>query len=99
MPWTKGTSGNPAGRPRRGLDLAAELRKAARLRTEAGQTYKAALAARIWSSAIDGNVRAMRLILEYLVGRPSIQPTAEANASIQVIIECGNNDDTPPTTP
>ena len=73
MPWTKGRSGNPSGRRRKGRSLAALLRSAGsrRVGPDDPRTRLRALVEALWDMAIhDRNPVAVRLIFEYLLGKP-----------------------------
>jgi len=72
MPWTKGQSGNPTGRPRSGHSLAELLRAAGHMPVSDGDacTREAALVDRLWAMALEGDLPAMRLLLEYIIGKP-----------------------------
>ena len=77
MPWTKGQSGNPSGRPRKGRSLAGLLRSAGgrRVSPEDPCTRLRALVETLWGMAIhDRNPVAIGLIFEYLLGRPCPGP-------------------------
>lgn len=67
--WKKGQSGNPAGRPKGIVDKRARLRKAFEVEGRA-------VAQRCIQAAMDGDVQAMRLVLERLA--PPIRARAES---------------------
>lgn len=70
-PFPKGTSGNPAGRPK-GLSLVAELRK--ELAKKAHGTnipLKTMVAARLVQMALAGDVPAIKVCFEYVDGKPA----------------------------
>ena len=80
MRWTKGRSGNPRGRPPRPRPLAAALRALERKRNDAGLTNARALADKLWALALAGDLAAIRLILEYTIGKPAaIQITTQTS--------------------
>jgi len=75
-PWPKGTSGNPAGRPRRDKLTAALLDQLGMLCPDdkAGRTYAEVIAAALARKAIRGDVRAAKEIALRTEGRPSKMP-------------------------
>jgi len=80
MKWIKGRSGNPRGRPPRPRSLAAALRALERKRNQAGLSNARALAATLWDLALAGDLAAIRLILEYSIGKPAaIQITTQTS--------------------
>jgi hypothetical protein len=71
MPFAKGISGNPYGRPKKGKCLTDVLEKALSKKRKDGQTNKAALADALISLAIEGrDVTAIRYVFDRLDGRP-----------------------------
>jgi hypothetical protein len=69
MAFTKGKSGNPAGRPRGAKDKRTELREL--LKPHAPQLIQ-----RLVEEALDGDVSALRICLDKLI--PNIRPKDEA---------------------
>lgn len=75
--WVPGQSGNPKGRPVRGRSVA-ELARAIALEqvafTAEGETVICTRLERLlrvlWTMALDGDLRAVRCLLEYMEGRP-----------------------------
>ncbi len=85
MPFKPGTSGNPRGRPRKGRTLVDLLRSTGNQKNADGITRKRAFALALWAEAADGNVLAMRLILEYLVGKAL--PIAQSQAELDKFVK------------
>jgi len=75
-PWPKGTSGNPAGRPRRDKLTAAllDLLGTPYPHDRAGRTYAEVIAAVLVRKAARGDVRAAKEIALRTEGRPSKVP-------------------------
>lgn len=70
MPWVKGQSGNPAGRPRRGQSFADALRRALRERDpETKRTRLQQVAEAAVQKAIAGDLDAIRFIAERIDGK------------------------------
>jgi hypothetical protein len=81
--WVAGQSGNPNGRPRRGRSVAELARAIAQEKVEftdgspADGNAEQAVYSRLerllrvmWTMALDGNLSAIRCLLEYMEGRP-----------------------------
>ena len=75
--WVRGQSGNPNGRPRRGRSVAEMARLVAHERIqfdddgEAGEYSRLERLVRVlWTAALDGDLGAARLLIEYMEGRP-----------------------------
>jgi len=78
-PWPKGTSGNPAGRPRRDKLIAAfdavnDLLVTPDPRDKAGRTHAQVIAGDLVRKAVRGDVRAAREIALLTEGRPLPRP-------------------------
>jgi hypothetical protein len=69
--WKKGQSGNPRGRPRRGLCLSDLLRKELDRTGPAGVAHKEALVSALVEAACEGDLRAIDMIFDRLEGRPA----------------------------
>jgi hypothetical protein len=72
MPFIKGKSGNPAGRPRKGKSLTEALEKAMKKRRANGTKNIDALADTLIRLAIDDkNIAAVKYLFDRLDGRPT----------------------------
>jgi hypothetical protein len=87
MPFVKGQSGNPNGRPKKGRSLTDEIEKVLRCKGPDGRPNKALFAERVVQMAIEGNVAAANLVLSYIDGKPlqSIDLTSEESVRLKVI--------------
>ena len=75
--WVAGQSGNPNGRPRRGRTVAELARTIARERVQFDDGAEQATYSRVerlvrilFTQALDGNLAAARLLIEYMDGKP-----------------------------
>jgi hypothetical protein len=68
--FQKGESGNPDGRPR-GASLEAAIRRLAEmsLPRNANRSHVEAVAQKLWSKALRGDIRAIRIVLERIDGK------------------------------
>lgn len=70
MPWAKGQSGNPKGAIPKGRTLTAAIEKILRQKGPDGRPNKELFAERAFELALEGNVAAIGLILNYVDGKP-----------------------------
>lgn len=75
MPFVKGQSGNPKGRPKEDNSITSMLRKygGEKVVHREGQelTREQAIALDMWSEALDGNQRVREYIVDRLEGKPT----------------------------
>ncbi len=68
MPFQKGQSGNPKGRPKKGQTMADALRTVPN-KTQDGKQNKRAVAEKLVEMARGGNLEAMKLLFERVDGK------------------------------
>jgi hypothetical protein len=87
MRWTKGQSGNPRGRPPAGRSLAELLRAAGDAPVSVGdpRSRQALLVDNLWAAALAGDLHAVRLLLEYVIGKPL--PIAQDQAELDRFVK------------
>jgi hypothetical protein len=75
--WVKGQSGNPRGRPLRGRSVAELARLIAQEKVAFDDDGELTVCSRLerllrvlWTMSLEGDLRAMRCLLEYMEGRP-----------------------------
>ena len=77
MPWKQGQSGNPQGRPKTKKTVAAEIEKLLKRRVDKDGkkiTRRQAIAEIVTKMALDGDIQALKLLMNYNDGMP-IQKT------------------------
>jgi hypothetical protein len=75
--WVKGQSGNPKGRPLRGKSVAELARLIAQEKVAFDDDGEVSVCSRLerllrvlWTMSLEGDLRAIRCLLEYMEGRP-----------------------------
>jgi hypothetical protein len=92
MPFEKGASGNPHGRPKKGKALTDILEKALAKKRTDGRTNKAALVDTLISLAVDEkDVTAIKYIMDRTDGRPKETVELENGAIDIKLLEIFNN--------
>jgi hypothetical protein len=91
MPFERGQSGNPKGRPRKGKSLTEALEKALKQKREDGRKTYDVLAATLIELAIqDKNIQALRYIYDRTDGKPTESIELTNNAVDQKLREIMN---------
>ena len=82
MPFAKGQSGNPTGRPRKGKTLTEALEKAMKQRRADGRKTQDVLAETLINMAIeDKNIHALRYVYDRCEGKP-VESVELTNAAV-----------------
>lgn len=84
MPFAKGQSGNPAGRPRKNEEMRAALRRALAATDATGQKNKDAVAQALVREARNGNVLAVREIFDRIDGKVKDETAVDHGGKIEV---------------
>ena len=75
MPFQKGISGNPGGRPKKEWTWAKLLEEAGEeIDPDSGKKFKEAVSKRLWIAAVNGNIVAIKELFNRMDGMP-IQAT------------------------
>jgi hypothetical protein len=92
MPYKKGESGNPGGRPKTAATLAVALRALLlRRATPGGERNRDLLVAALLTAALNGDMVAMRLIFERIDGKvpDNLELTGKGGGSVVVTHDIG----------
>jgi len=84
MPWEKGQSGNPKGRPPKGSSFAEILRQVGEEEIQ-GMSKSEAISRKLWAEASKGEAWAIREIMDRMDGKPKQivdQTTRTVNVNI-----------------
>ena len=87
MPFTKGQSGNPNGRPKAGLAFTDQLRLELARRDRDGVTRLRKIAAALVDKAEAGDVQAIREIADRVDGRPPMLSPEDQVGQRPIVIE------------
>lgn len=94
MPFVKGQSGNPNGRPKEENSITSMLRRygSQKVVERKGETLtrEQAIALDMWTEALDGNQRVREYIIDRLEGRPT-QHTETVTHEIPKVITVGKH--------
>jgi len=87
MPFKKGQSGNPAGRPKEGTSWAAVLEKIGGEKLKGSDlTKKEAVARKLWAEAAKGQPWAINALMDRLDGKPK-QVVDQTTRQVSVVID------------
>ncbi len=87
MPFKKGVSGNPAGRPKEGTSWAAVLDKIGGEKIKGGElTKKEAVARKLWAEAAKGQPWAINALMDRLDGKPK-QVVDQTTRQVAIVID------------
>jgi hypothetical protein len=79
MPFQKGQSGNPGGRPKDFVSLTAQIEKLLRQRAHDGRTRAEHVADVLIGLALGGDTNAIKMVLERIDGKV-VQPIAQSGS-------------------
>ena len=82
MPFSKGTSGNPGGRPKIGTAMTDLLRKELNKRDADKVQLKTKVVKTLIDKAIDGDPACLKYVIDRLDGRPTETITASVHGNI-----------------
>ena len=85
MPFKKGQSGNPGGRPKRDWTWSGELQKAVEEMAKDGKDIKYHVVRSLLAEALKGNINAQRELMNRMDGMPQ-QDVTSGGESIQSVI-------------
>jgi hypothetical protein len=87
MPFKKGQSGNPKGRPKEGTSWAAVLEKIGGEKLKGSDlTKKEAVARKLWAEAAKGQPWAINALMDRLDGKPK-QVVDQTTRQVSVVID------------
>lgn len=97
MPWEKGESGNPSGRPKKEYSVTALVRAKGEAVVDpvTGQTRADRLAEQLWGMAEGGDKQAVQYIIDRLDGKPKERIEQEGETVVKIVFD-NNNPDPPP---
>jgi hypothetical protein len=84
MPFTKGQSGNPGGRPKRDTSLTGMLRRELNRKGEDKIAHKTRIVAKLIELAKTGDVIALKYIFDRVDGRPIQTVTADISGAMSL---------------
>lgn len=94
MPFQKGISGNPGGRPKRGWTWAGLLEEVGEeIEEKTGKKFRDLVSRRLWYEAVNGNLVAVKEILNRMDGMPTQKHELQYNPQeeLQKVIEIVKN--------
>ncbi len=88
MPFKKGQSGNPAGRPKKGHTLSDAIEKALTTKDvhkgSSKITRNQAIAEVLTQEALKGNLKAIDMVLDRMEGKPMQKQEVDMNGSLEI---------------
>jgi len=78
MPFKKGVSGNPNGRPKKGGIIVSEMMKEIGNKHKGEKTYYKIMLEKLWEQAMKGDPHARTCLLDRMLGKP-VTPTADVS--------------------
>lgn len=95
MPWEKGESGNPGGRPKKAYSITQMLRDAGEqvVNEETGETRAHRLARIMWEQAEGGDRQMAQYITDRQDGKPKERVEHSESRVLKVRLDDGSDDD------
>lgn len=99
MPFQKGVSGNPGGRPKKDWTWGQILEEVAEeIEPKTGKKYKELVSRRVWISAVNGNMIAIKELWNRMDGLPKQFTDLNIDGKPLIIVNYGNRSTDKSTT-
>lgn len=83
MPFVKGQSGNPGGRPKKDWTWAKLLKKVGEEKEpKSGKKFKEVVSKRLWEECVKGNMPAIRELFNRMEGMPKQQTEIQGAVNV-----------------
>ena len=85
MPFVKGQSGNPGGRPKKDWTWANLLEQVGEeIEPKSGKKFKELVSKRLWVACINGNIVAIKELFNRMDGMPSQHTELDGNITVLI---------------
>lgn len=83
--WKPGESGNPGGRPKKGNTWADILEEVGeQIEKKSGKTFKSLVSKRLWVECVNGNVTAIKELMNRMDGMPKQNVGVEGSVTVLI---------------